>query len=198
MSEEKKAGCGSCLSTLGSLAVVVVLGFMFTSNGGLFLRLGNSVFTFGKPTFDGKPMGTLVEAETLEANKKVAEAAVKTFHGQLLQGKCDEIYDQASDVLKSYQSKESLSILCSQWKQFGELKSSEIGDWWGKPTEDAKARQILVRYSTVTQNVSMQETFVWLIQDDKAALVNYQAQPNSAVAKQLPPTPSSGENESKP
>ncbi len=198
MSEEKKPGCGSCLSSLGSLAVVVVLGFMFTSNGGLFVRLGNAAFTFGKPTFDGKPMGTLVEAETVEANKKVAEVAVKAFHEQIAQGKCDEIYNQSSSALKNNQNKEEFSVFCDQWKQVGGVQSAEIMDWWGKPTENQE-RKILMRYQTTTQKFLMIETFVWLInKENKAELITYQYQPVSMTGgKQPSPSPASGGGESK-
>jgi hypothetical protein len=197
MSEKNESGCGSCLGTLGSLAVVVILGFMFTPHGGMFVRVGSSVFTFGRPTFDGKPMGTTVEAETVEANKKVVVEAVKTLHGRLDQGKCDEIYDQStSSALKNYQSKASFSLLCDQWKQTGGLKSTEIADWWGKPTEN-QDRLMLIRYMTVTQNTPILETFVWLInKESKAELVSYQAQPDSAVAKSPSPSPTSEENKS--
>jgi hypothetical protein len=198
MSEEKKAGCGSCLSSLGSLVVVVVLGFMFTSNGGLSVRLGNITFAFGKPTFDGKPMGTLMEAETVEANKKVAEVVVKAFHEQIAQGKCDEIYNQSSSALKNSQKREEFSVFCDQWKQVGGVQSAEIIDWWGKPTENQE-RKILMRYQTMTQKFLMIETFVWLInKENKAELITYQYQPIGVTrAKQPSPSPISGEGESK-
>jgi hypothetical protein len=199
MSEKSKSGCGGCLGTLGSLAVVVILGFMFTPHAGMFVRVGSSIFTFGRPTFDGKPMGTMVEAETLEANKKVAEVVVKAFHEQIAQGKCDEIYNQSSSALKNNQNREEFSVFCDQWKQVGGVQSAEIIDWWGKPTENQE-RKILMRYQTTTQKFLMIETFVWLInKENKAELITYQYQPIGVTGgKQPSPSPTSGENESKP
>jgi hypothetical protein len=88
-----------------------------------------------------------------------------------------------------FRSNASFSLLCDQWKQTGGLKSTEIADWWGKPTED-QDRLMLIRYLTVTQNTPIQETFVWLInKESKAELVSYQAQPGSVAAKSPSPSP---------
>ena len=175
MSENSKASCGGCL---GSILVLTVIGSIFSSHAGLFLRVGSVFFTLGRPTIDGKPVGSLVETETIEANKTLAEAIVKKFHEQLDQGKCNEIYDQSSDFLKKFQSKESILPLCETWKNTGGLKSSELVDWWGKPTENQE-RMMLMRYLTITQSSPVQETFIWSIKENKAELVSYQANSNA-------------------
>jgi hypothetical protein len=72
----------------------------------------------------------------LENNKSASEGAVKVFHTQVGQGQCKEIYDQASEMLKKNQTQERLISFCTQLKEnFGEVKTTQLIDWWVRPGE---------------------------------------------------------------
>ena len=183
MSEESKKGCGSCIGTLLGLGFIASV-FM---GGGIAVRLGPYFLNMGKPVLDSPLSSNSGEGKLSEANKKKIEVALQVFHDRLFQGKCDDIYDQASDALKAYQSKEKFSILCTNFKGTT-THSTEIVEWWGSLV--AK-NDILIRARTTTSEMSLEETIVWTLKDSELRLINYSAAPLSKSGEyKTPPTPS--------
>ena len=170
---EKGAGCLGCL---GTLVIFTFIGSMFFG-GGVVMRVGGLAFSLGRDPVDQKQIINNYLTD-LEDSKKVAEEAVQKFHTQLAQGKCQDIYDQASEILKKSQTQSELVSFCARLKQeAGTINSAQLTDWWGQPTDKDSDRYILLRYITMFSKSSVRETFVWLVKDSKPELVQYEILP---------------------
>lgn len=173
MSEKNTGGCFGCLGCLGTLVVLTSVGSIFFG-GGVLMRVGGSSFVLGKDPIDNKQIINNYLTD-LDSSKKVAEEAVKKFHIQIEQGKCQDIYNQANEVFKNYQSQSQVMNFCRELKrQFGTVNSTQLTDWWGRSTDKDSDRYILLRYITVFSKSSVRETFVWQVLDSKPELINYE------------------------
>lgn len=183
-SSSTSTGCGGCLGCLGSLVIFTFLGSMFFG-GGVWMRVGS----FGVSLVDRQQIINNYWTE-LESSKKLAEEAVKQFHTQIEQGKCQEIYNQASEVFKNSLTQSQLINVCTEFKnQFGTVNSSQLRDWWVQPTNQDSNSYILLRYITVFSKSSVRETFVWVVKSSKAELINYETAIESTVTQSPSPSP---------
>ncbi|MBD2090013.1 hypothetical protein H6F67_09125 [Microcoleus sp. FACHB-1515] len=166
-----------CLGCLGSLVILTFFGSIFFG-GGVLMRVAGFQFVLGNPVDQQRFMMNYMS--DLEAKQKIAANAVQRFHNQLGQGQCEEIYEQANEILKSSQSQAELVRFCATvQREFGSVESTEQIDWWGQPANQQADQYILTRYNTRFSNASAQEIFVWLVKDDKAELVSYQVNPST-------------------
>lgn len=186
---EKSVGCLGCL---GSFVTLTFLS-SFLFGGGFVMRVGWFSFVMGKNPVDQNQIINNYFTD-LESDKAVSEDAVKVFHDQLSKGQCKEIYDQASDVLKKNQSQEVMIHFCTSLKQsIGEVKSTQVIDWWGRPSDTDSEKYILLRFMTTFSKAPespVPETFIWLVKDGKPSIVSYEVIPqlipsNSASKVQL-------------
>ena len=185
MSEQNTGGCLGCLGCLGILVVLTSVGSILFG-GGVLMRVGGLSFVLGRDPIDHKQIINNYLTD-LESSKKVAEEAVKKFHTQIEQGKCQDIYNQANEVFKNYQSKSQIMNFCTELKrQFGPVNSTQLTDWWGKPTDKDSDRYILLRYITVFSKLSARETCIWVVKDSKPELISYVTSPYSAVTQSSP------------
>ncbi|BAY24538.1 hypothetical protein NIES2100_43330 [Calothrix sp. NIES-2100] len=182
-----KTDAGSCLGCLGNLVILTFFGSMFFG-GGVVMRVGGLGFSLGRDPIDYQNIINYHWAD-LENNKKVTEEAVKKLHTQLNQGQCQDIFDQASEILKKNQSKSQVTSFCQNLTlNLGTQKSSQLTDWWGQPTDKDSEKYILTRYITTFSKASVRETFVWLVKDSKPELVNYEISPITMPVQQFVPS----------
>lgn len=188
-SSSTSTGCGGCLGCLGTLVILTFVGSMFFG-GGFLMRVGSLSFALGGDPIDRKQIINNYWTD-LESSKKVAEEAVKQFHTQIEQGKCQDIYNQANEVFKNSLTQSQLINVCTELKrQFGTVNSEELTNWWVQPTNEDSDSYILLRYITLFSKSSVRETFVWVVKGSKAELINYEIFPQSAVIQSPSPSPS--------
>jgi hypothetical protein len=187
----------SCLGCLGNLVGLAFIGSIFSIffNGGVLIKAGNFGFSLGNP-IDYKQIINNYFSD-LESSKKVAEEAVKKFHTQIEQGKCQDIYNQSSEALKKNQSQSEAINSCTELKrQLGRVTSIQLADWWGQPADKDSERYILLRYITVFSKSSAKETFVWVVKGDKAELLNHDLTSFKSGVTPPSPTPSTSPSHS--
>jgi Protein of unknown function (DUF4019) len=171
MATDGNSGCAGCFGCLGGLVVLTFIGSIFFG-GGVLMRVAGFQFSLGNPVDEQRVLGNYLS--DLEGKQKTAAEATQKFHTQLDQGKCKEIYAQASEMFKRNQREADLVDFCTKIRRkLGSTRSMQQIDWWGRPTEQASERYILIRYNTQFSKVSTQETFVWLVKNNKAELVSY-------------------------
>jgi hypothetical protein len=179
----------SCLGCLGSLVILGVLGSMLFG-GGFMMKIGPLAVGSNR-TLPDQDQSLNNYFSDLENNKSASEGAVKVFHAQIGQGQCKEVYDQANERLKKNQTQEGMIKFCNQLKEkLGEVKTTQLMDWWVRPGESAADKYILLRFTTMYSKVPespIGETFIWLIRDGKPSLISYEVVPASS-------TPAEGKN----
>ncbi|HEY9762975.1 MAG TPA: hypothetical protein V6D07_10640 [Trichocoleus sp.] len=146
------------------------------------MRLGQVRLSLGDPVEIDQVTGQAVTnyLNNLTSKAEVADKATQQFHTQLNQGKCQEVYEQATEMFKSNTSKSDLINLCSVIKTtYGSIETAQQTDWWGSSAEQ-EGEYILARYITRLSKSTARETFVWLVKDDKAQLVNYEMYPQQS------------------
>ena len=182
---EKGSGCLGCL---GFLVAITLIGSIFFG-GGVLMRIGSMGISVGNAV--DRNQITADYLNDLENRATVADKAVKTFHNQLNQGKCKEVYEQAHELLKSQTSLLNMLSLCKAIKiKFGSVESTEQVDWWERPI-DWESSYILSRYETKLSKFTVQEIFIWLVKDGSSQLINYQIFfPQGAGSSSLNLTPS--------
>ena len=163
-SSDQAAGCLSALIGFALLATIF--------GGGIHFRIGGFQFGLGQPIHPEQINSEYLD--NLAKRKESADEAVKAFHAQMNEGKCTDIYDQASEVFKQQLSREDLERRCTkQRSELGSVKSTQQIDWWERPVNSTD-HHILIKNNTQFSNASIQEIFVWLVRDRKATLVAYQ------------------------
>jgi hypothetical protein len=160
-----------CLGTLISLAFFGAIIF----GGGVLFRVGGFRLVLGQPIAPEESNNQYLN--NLAQKKDAADKAVQTFHIRMGQGKCNEIYDEADEILKRNQSREVIERLCTNQRlKLGSVKSSQQIEWWARPANSTN-QYILTRYDTQFSGASAQEVFIWLVTNSKARLVNYEVIP---------------------
>ncbi len=185
---EKSLGCLGCLGTLVFLSFIGSLIF----GGGFLVRVGSFMWGVNHP-IDRQQIVNDYFTELEDKQKTVVAEAVKQFHEQLNQGKCQEIYEQANEAFRQQGSQSEFSSSCERiHREFGLVTSTQKVDWWGRfAAQDSD--YILSRHYTIfsnssalsSQNLALQETFIWLVKDSKPELVQYQSVPINSDAGQL-------------
>jgi hypothetical protein len=179
MSNYKKDS-GGCLGCLGTLVFLTFLGSLFFG-GGVLMRVGSLGFSLGKDPIDRKQIVNNYLAE-LEVSKKVAEAEIEQLHLQINQGRCQHIFDRGSETLKKNLSQSQVANFCEKIKlNLGSIRSSQLTDWWGRSTDPDSTHYIFLRYMTSFSKTNVRETFIWLVKDSKAELVEYEIYPASKL-----------------
>jgi hypothetical protein len=169
------------------LVIFTFIGSIFFG-GGVMMRLGTLGLSLGNPvdTNQAKKQAIADYLNDLESKSKIADEAVQQFHTQLNEGKCQEIYGQATKVFKSKTNPSSLVDLCTEVKsKLGSVKSTERNDWWGQ-TDEQGASYVLTRHDTKLSKATVQETFIWLVKDSKSQLVSYQLSPVQVSSSKNP------------
>jgi hypothetical protein len=161
----QSSGCFSCLGTLISLTFIGSILFGVTS---IAVKVGSYAFGFGSAVnlFNQEKVSQqkkAIDLNDLQIKMQAAEASVKQFHTQLDQGKCKEIYEQANEAFKQVSSQSNLLNVCDKIRRdFGAVKSAQLIDSWGRPTNQDSDKYILNRYQTSFSKSSVvEETFVW-------------------------------------
>lgn len=157
------------------------------------MRLGQMRLTLGDPVEIDQVTDQAVTdyLNNLASKAEVADKATQQFHAQLNQGKCQEVYEQATEMFKSNTSKSDLISLCSAIKTtYGSIETAQQTDWWGSPAEQ-EGEYVLTRYNTKLSKSTARETFIWLIKDDKPQLVNYEMYPQQPSSASTPSSDSS-------
>jgi hypothetical protein len=94
----------------------------------------------------------------------------------MYRGKCQDIYNRASDLFKKTVTPHEILKLCEIIpRTLGTLKSTKLIDTSIQSSNSEN--YILTRYMTEFDKGSAQETFVWLVKDKRAELVGYEIQP---------------------
>jgi hypothetical protein len=159
----------SCLGCLGSLVIFIVIGSIFFG-GGILMRLGNFYLMLGHPIERERVMSDYIDE--IENHKDIVEKAVQEFHAQLDRGKCEEIYNRASELLRKSNSLNDVLKLCETTSRiFGSRKSTQVIDTWIQPPHPEN--YILTRYITQFSKGVVQEIFIWSVKNNKAEIVNY-------------------------
>lgn len=177
---EKGSGCLGCL---GFLVAITLIGSMFFG-GGILMRVGSMGLSVGNAVDRNHIIVDYLN--DLESRATVADEAVKTFHKQFNQGKFEEIYKQAHELLKSETSLPNVVKGLAETKnKLGSVESTARIDWWGQPA-DQESSYILVRYHTKLSKSIIQEDFTWLVKDGSSRLVNYQSFVKQLSGSSLP------------
>jgi hypothetical protein len=71
----------------------------------------------------------------------------------------------------------------------GSVKSSQLADWWGQPTDKDTDKYILLRYTTTFSKLPTLETFVWIVKGSKPELLQYLASPQPISNNNIPKSP---------
>lgn len=107
------SGCGTtgseCVGCLGSLVIFTFIGSIFFG-GGVLMRVGQWNLNLGNPVDINQVQSQAIAdyLNDLGSKAKIVDEAVQQFHTQLNQGKCQEIYGQATEVFKSKTNQSSL------------------------------------------------------------------------------------------
>lgn len=182
MSEKNGEGCLGCL---GSLAVLTLVGSLFFG-GGVLYRVGSWSISLGRYPVDRQSIMTSYWNK-LENDKRISDQSSQIFRTQLEKGEHQAVYNQASEPFKK-------NLTLSQWidnckiikQSLGSMKSSQLMDIWVQPTDKDEEQYILVRYLTIFEKVSTQESFVWMVKDSKPELIQYQILPvNQVIEKRV-------------
>jgi hypothetical protein len=173
---ENKASCIGCTGCLGSLVILTFIGSIFFG-GGVLLKVGGLSFVLGNPVDRTQIINDY--SSGFHNSKKLAEEGVQKFHTQLKQGKCQDIYDQASEILKKSVGELDIAGLCGKLKQdIGSVNSAQLIDWWSQSTNNESEHYILLRYiSTSSKSIPVREIFVWLVKPGKTELISFEINP---------------------
>jgi len=110
--------------------------------------------------------------DQLMKGKAIAENAVVEFHNRLNAQQCNEIYEQADNRFKQkHQKNDAINACKTIYKQFGQVKSSSLLGYNinSNPTETLAT----LKYTTKFSQVTISEEFVFVIEGDRARIVEY-------------------------
>jgi len=110
--------------------------------------------------------------DQLMKGKAIAENAVVEFHNRLNAQQCNEIYEQADNRFKQKHGKNDAINACKTiYKQFGQVKSSSLLGYNinSNPTKTLAT----LKYTTKFSQVTISEEFVFVIEGDRARIVEY-------------------------
>jgi hypothetical protein len=179
----------------GCLGALITLTFIGSTifGGGILLRIGSLNLGLGHPVDKFQIIAEYLDG--LESKAKVADESVQKFHKQLNQGKCQEIYEQATVEFKQITSQSEVEKLCAAVNsQIGLMTSTKRTEWWGRPG-DQGGHYLFVRYNTEFSRTPAYELFTWLVKDGKSSLGSYEIflkqtspKPTPSLSTPTPPT----------
>jgi hypothetical protein len=184
MSGKSSTGCLGCV---GTLFVLCIFGSIFFG-GGVLMKVGPFGFSSGKDPINRQQIIADYVAE-LADSKKLAEDSVQKFRSQIERNQCKDVYDRSSVILKKHVSQLQMISLCKDFKKMGPVKSSQLSDWWGQPTDKDTEKYILLRYTTTFSKFSTLETFIWIVKGSKPELVEYLVFPQPISNNNIPKRP---------
>ncbi|MBW4617245.1 MAG: hypothetical protein KME21_29230 [Desmonostoc vinosum HA7617-LM4] len=179
-----------CFGCLGTILFFVFIGSIVFGAASIAVKFGDLVFGFGSAVnILQPPENKNLSVNDLEIKYQAAEVAVKQFHSQLEQGKCQEIYAQANELLRKNSKQADFLAFCNQVSdKLGTIQSTQQLDWWWQLNNNDSEKLILSRYETKFSKSSIQETFIWLVKDKKPELIGYQVSPSAVSIQSLPKT----------
>ncbi len=155
-------GCGGCLSAVFSLFFLWVFLVWFGGCTRFLLMIPGSAH-----------------------RKELAESAAQTYYARINEGKCQEIYDQASKGFKRRFSQQTVLEGCERTRQYlGANKSTQlVASGFGF---DHEGDYIELTYDITYSNSSRQERLIWRIENNQPVLDSHLFD-----NKSTPPSPTS-------
>lgn len=122
----------------------------------------------------------LLSACSMSENMNLAEKEIPNFHAQLDAGQFKEIYESATEELKTTITKQDfIALLSAVNRKLGRVIRSDKTAW-GVNYDISGSFVSMTYYTTFTKGTGM-ERFIFRLRDGHALLENYQINSNALI-----------------